>query len=282
MDLPLIGLGTYRVKSRDSLISIVHDALRIGYRLIDTAQVYGNEHMVGEAIATADIPRQNLFVTTKVSPKYLTSEIAVYNSVVQSLQKLQLDYLDLVLIHWPGTSKRDVKNPNTENRRTAWKALEKLQSEKKVRFIGVSNYTPLHLQELFTYCTIKPYVNQIELHPLYIHSETLELCQQQGIRVQAYSSLGEGNLVDRSKDEFKVFDEIAAPYSCTRAQLLLKWALQRGVGVIPKSSSIARLKENFELDFFEISIDDMRRLDSLTTTGGFPVTKFCWDPSIVT
>ncbi|KAJ3060433.1 hypothetical protein HDU98_003589 [Podochytrium sp. JEL0797] len=277
MDLPPVGFGTYRLKSKLELIQIVHEALAVGYRLIDTAQVYANESVIGEALATSNVPRSELFIATK----HMTSETAVYNSVIESLEKLRLEYLDLVLIHWPGTSKRDVKLANTSNRASAWKALERLHAERKVRRVGVSNYNIAHLTELFSYATIQPYVNQVEMHPLYPQVELRTFCETRGIKVQAYSSLGEGKLVDPMNPEFEFLDGIAGKYSKSRAQVLLKWAVQNEVGVIPKSSSEARLRENFDLLGFEIDEKDMALLNDLTTTGGFPVTKYCWDPNAV-
>ncbi|KAI8614038.1 glyoxal reductase [Chytriomyces sp. MP71] len=284
MEVPPVGFGTYRIQSHPDAVALVALALRAGYRLVDTAQVYANEAAVGEAVRASGIPRAQLFVSTKVSPKIMTSEDAVYTGALASLHKLGLDYVDLFLIHWPGTSKRNVTQPNTENRLAAWRALERVQKEGRARFIGVSNYTPSHLLELLNNpcITTRPYLNQIEFHPLHIPYDTLEVCRNHGIRIQAYSSLGEGALVQPDGDSrLKVLDEIAARCGCTRAQLLLKWAIKQNVSVIPKSSSFERMKENFHLDHFNVGDEDMLVLSNLTVTGGLEPKKFCWDPRLV-
>ncbi|KAJ3119855.1 hypothetical protein HK100_000128 [Physocladia obscura] len=289
MDIPSIGLGTFRLRDASNAALVVDAALDVGYRLIDTAQVYANERCVGEAISRAKfrlgLTRKDVFLTTK----------------------------DLVLIHWPGTSKRRLSLPNSENRLAAWAALEQLHSERKVRFIGVSNYAPLHLRELLASAPrVPPFINQIELHPLCFNAarETIAICHENNIKIQAYSSLGEGVLVDASIRDFDFMDEIVARYcGVSRAQLLLRWAVQHRFYVIPKASNEARLRENFNIMSFEISnqaeyknseqsgkqskcrkkcinlylVDkDMETLDSITTTGGFSHRKFCWDPSTVT
>ncbi|KAJ3249160.1 hypothetical protein HDU77_007842 [Chytriomyces hyalinus] len=279
-----IGFGTFRLRNHADAVRTVCAAIRTGYRLIDTAQVYQNEEAVGDAVQQAGVPRSSLFITTKVSPKVMTSQNAVYLSVLESLKKLKTDYIDLVLIHWPGTSKRDIKIPNTDNRLAAWHALEQLKQEGKVREIGVSNFTPAHLKEILQEGSVTPFLNQLEIHPLCIPWETMRFCTENGIRLQAYSSLGEGELVKTPENGGdarlgKVLDDIAERYSCSRAQLLLRWALQHNISLIPKSSSEVRMKENLDLGYFTIGNDDMEILDNLTETGGFAQKKYCWDPS---
>lgn len=197
-----------------------------------------------------------------------------------SLQKLQVEYLDLYLIHWPGTAKLEPSDPkNAENRRASWLALEECVKAGKLRSIGISNYTLNHLQEMESYATNPPAVIQIEVHPAYVPVDVVSYCEERSIFVQAYASLGEGHLLKSEfLEKYPEFIEIAKKHDCTVAQILLKWPLQRGWGIIPKSSSIQRLKENISLD--EILLDDesMAFLNSFHETESF---KVCWDPKIV-
>lgn len=197
-----------------------------------------------------------------------------------SLQKLQVDYIDLYLIHWPGTSKLEPSDPkNAENRRASWLALEECVRTGKLKSIGVSNYTLSHVQEMESYATIPPAVIQIEVHPAYVPIDVISYCEKRSIFVQAYASLGEGQLL---KPEFlekhPEFEMIAKKHTCSVAQVLLKWTLKRGWGIIPKSSSIERLHENINLDKIHLDAEDMEFLDNFHQKESF---KVCWDPKIV-
>lgn len=186
----------------------------------------------------------------------------------------------MYLIHWPGTSKLDPTDPkNIQNRQDSWKALEECVKCGKLKSIGVSNYTLKHLKEMEGYALIPPAVHQFEVHPAHLEVDVIDYCREKGIFVQTYASLAEGDLL---KEYFiqsnPVFCQMAIKYNCTLAQVLLKWPLQRGWGIIPKSVNPQRIKENIELDHFEISSDDMEIINNFHEKVSF---KKCWDPSIV-
>lgn len=201
-------------------------------------------------------------------------------AVNESLKKLDLDYIDLYLIHWPGTSKLDPSDPkNASNRRESWKALEELVGMGKIKSIGVSNYNLRHLKEMEEYTFIKAAVNQFELHPAYVPQDVIEYCEREGIFIQAYASLAEGDLLEHSflENNRELF-YMANKYNCTMAQLLLKWPLQRGWGIIPKSINPSRIKENINLSHFKIDKNDMQILDTFHEKVSF---KKCWNPDSI-
>lgn len=260
INFPAIGLGVFKMPDSDSTKRAIEFALRTGYRHVDTAMIYNNEKSVGKAIASGVIPRDQLFVTTKVwnSDHGYDNTIKAFNA---SLNRLQLDYIDLYLIHWPVQGKR----------KETWKALETLYNEGKCRSIGVSNYMTQHLNELFSYCSVMPQVNQIELHPYIYNSrlDVIKLCMQNDILPIAYSPLTKG-----LKLNDPVLVKMASKYKRNTAQLLIRWAIEHGFAVIPKSSVTTRIAENFQVFNFEITSSDMVILDNLDenfTTG--------WDPS---
>lgn len=260
--IPAIGLGVYQMPNGVLTQRAVDYALRVGYRHIDTAMIYRNEESVGKAIATGFVPREQIFVTTKLwnSEQGYDQAIRACNA---SLTRLGLKYVDLFLIHWPVHGKR----------KNSWRALETLMGEGKCRSIGVSNYMVGHLLELLDFCKIVPAVNQIELHPFIYNSriQTVDLCRQAGIIPVAYSPLTKGI---KLRDPLLL--RMATSYGKTVAQLLLRWALQQGFAVIPKSAVTSRIADNFKIFDFEISNNDMELLNSLDenlTTG--------WDPSEV-
>ena len=205
---------------------------------------------------------------------------ATLRAVELSLKKLDIDYIDLYLIHWPGTAKIDPSDRrNIENRRESWKALEECVQADKLKSIGVSNFTLKHLKEMEEYARIRPAVNQFEVHPAHLQKDVIDYCERNEIFVQAYASLAEGALLQQNfLDSNPEFLKLAQKYQCTVAQLLLKWPLQRGWGIIPKSINPSRIKENISLDHFQISSDDMKILDNFHEKVSF---KKCWDPSIV-
>ena len=258
--MPVVGLGVYKMPNNNLTQKAVDNALKNGYRHIDTAAIYHNEEVVGKALVTSLIPREQVFVTTKLwnSDQGYDHAIKACNA---SLARLGLDYVDLYLIHWPVQGKR----------KDSWRALETLFEEGKCRSIGVSNYMAHHLEELLGYCKVPPAVNQIELHP-YLFStraETINLCRNAGIIPVAYSPLTKGvRLGD------PVLKKIASKYGKSTAQLLIRWALQQGFAAIPKSAVISRIIENINVFDFEISTTDMEVLNSLDenlVTG--------WDPA---
>jgi methylglyoxal/glyoxal reductase len=189
---------------------------------------------------------------------------------------LGLEYIDLYLIHWPGTAKLDPSDPlNYENRKESWRALEECVRMGKIKSIGVSNYTLKHLSEMEKYATIKPAVHQFELHPAHVPTEIIKYCQDNAIFIQTYASLGEGALLEpQFLKENTEFAQIASKNGCTVPQLLLKWALQHSWGIIPKSVNLDRIKENISLDHFNIDYNDLNVLDEFHKKTSF---KKCWN-----
>jgi len=255
-EMPLLGLGVYRIKDEEA-DEAVCTAIKEGYRLIDTASVYKNEEAVGQAVLKSGIGRKELFITSKIwnNAQRLGD---VEGAFSRSMERLKLDYLDLYLIHWPvpgcylGT----------------WKAMENLLHSGRVRAIGVSNFTIQHLEELRKISGIVPAVNQVEIHPLCYPKELIEYCQDAGIAVQAYAPLARGAYLDHD-----VLCILATKYAKTPAQIGLRWAVQKGISVIPKSSDPAHIRLNADLWSFELMDEDMDILDSLNQnlhTAGVP------------
>jgi diketogulonate reductase-like aldo/keto reductase len=260
IEMPIFGLGTFQAgRGRETQDAILH-ALEIGYRLIDTAAFYDNEEDIGEALADSGIPREEFFVTTKLWNSDHGYDAAL-SAFEKSLKKLALSYIDLYLIHWPVQRLRN----------ESWRALETLLDEGRCRAIGVSNYMIWHLEELFDNSSTIPAVNQVELSPYLYQKDLLEFCRSHDIQVQGYSPLTKGLQLNDPK-----LLDMAAKYSKSCAQILIRWALQRGVVTIPKSSSKERITENAEVFDFTISSEDMRLLDSFHQG-----LRTSWDPSAV-
>jgi len=255
-----VGLGVYQSPPGRVTQGAVKFALKVGYQHVDTARIYGNEADVGEAVRESLVPRQDLFVTTK-----LWNSDQGYDSTLRaceaSLKRLGLDYLDLYLIHFPVP---DVRNES-------WNAMETLLKEGKCRAIGVSNFTIRHLEELLREHEVTPAVNQVEFHPFLYQKELLEYCQRRGIQVEAYSPLARGERFKHPR-----MNALATKYSKTTAQLMIRWGLQHGLVVIPKSTREERIRENSQVFDFEISAEDMRSLDSLNED-----LRLNWDPTSV-
>ncbi|KAI9262418.1 NADP-dependent oxidoreductase domain-containing protein [Phascolomyces articulosus] len=265
------------MKTEDVLKPVVEQAIRDGYRLIDSATVYRNEQVLGNILKqifddpSFGVQRHDLFITSKLSPQNQGYD-ACYKAVNDSLERFGLDYFDLYLIHWPGTAKKKLSDPvNQENRMGSYRALETLYREGKVRHIGVSNYTARHLEYLLDHCEIKPHVHQFELHPRLVQQDILTLCDKHQIQIQAYSSLGEGKLLT---DE----DVLNVVKQRDTAQVLLRWAIQHGWAVIPKSSSPDRVSSNAKIISIELSDEDIANLDNIHTV---KPERFCWDPTDV-
>lgn len=261
--MPQLGYGVYQV-TKDECKRCVSDALKVGYRLIDTAQSYFNEEEVGAAIAGSGIPRKEIFLTTKIWIEHYGYE-AAKASVLESMRKLQTDYLDLCLLHQPFN---DVYG--------AYRALEDLYDEGKIRAIGISNFYPDRMIDLASFSRIRPMVNQIEIHPHNQQCESKEWHDKCGIQLEAWAPFGEGR---GGMFELSQLKEIAEKYGKTTAQIMLRWHLQRGIVAIPKSTHLERMQENFDVFDFELSEKDMSDISALDKkqSSFFPHT----DPNMV-
>ncbi|XP_033103797.1 glyoxal reductase-like [Anneissia japonica] len=269
----LFGLGTHQLTGGDLVHRVLEAALAANYRLIDTASVYRNETDIGTSLQKLypqlNLNRSDIFITTKLGPKDQGYDKA-YRACLKSIEKLQCEYLDLYLIHWPGRQK--LKHDDEQNRsyrKESWRAMERLYKEGKVKSIGVSNYTIRHLEELLSHAEIPPSVLQVEFHPYYRQQELLDWCKEHNIRMQAYTSLGKGKLLLDP-----VVIQIAKKHGKKPSQVLLKWAVQQGIGVIPKSTNPEHIQDNSAIFDFELCSQDMDMLNGLHSN-----TKYCWDPS---
>lgn len=246
--MPILGLGVYQITDYQECKNTVLDALKIGYRSIDTAAIYKNEEAVGEAIKESGINREDLFITTK-----LWIKDAGYDSAKKafelSLKKLQVDYLDLYLIHQPYG---DIYG--------SWKAMEELYKEGKIRAIGVSNFHPDRLMDLIVHNEIIPAVNQIETHPFFQRNNDQKFLKENDVQIESWASFAEGK-----NDIFhnEILSKIGEKYNKSVAQVILRWLVQRDVVVIPKSVKKERLEENFNVFDFDLSLDDMSLIASL-------------------
>jgi methylglyoxal/glyoxal reductase len=245
--MPWLGLGVYKVQNGDEVVSAVKTAIEMGYRHVDTAAFYENEEGVGQAIKEAGVPREQLFITTKVwnSDQGYETTLKAFET---SLKKLGLEYIDLYLVHWP------VKGKYKET----YKALEKLYKDGLVRAIGVSNFQIHHLQDLMAECEIKPMVNQVEYHPRLIQKELHAFCKQHHIQLEAWSPLMRGGLLEEP-----TLLEISNKYGKSSAQVILRWDLQNEVVTIPKSVTPHRIKENADIFDFELTAEEMEKIDAL-------------------
>ena len=247
VEIPRLGLGVYQAPPGESTLRAVKYALDVGYRHIDTAWLYGNEGDVGKAILESSIEREEIFITTKVwnSDQGYRSTLAACE---RSLQRLGLAYVDLYLIHWPVES----QNNNT------WKAMIQLLREGKTRTIGVSNYEIFHLQEIFQNFDVIPSVNQVEFHPFLYQEKLLEFCKNSNIQLEAYSPLTRGQRLNHP-----TLVDLAKKYDKSPAQILIRWSLQHGLVVIPKSIRKDRIRENIQVFDFQLEETDMKLLNSL-------------------
>lgn len=246
VEMPGFGLGVYKVEE-EIAVEAVKTALKNGYRGIDTASYYKNEKGVGKGIKESGIPREEIFVTTKVWNDEQGYENTL-KAFEQSLDRLGLDYLDLYLIHWP------VKGKFKET----WRAMEKLYEEGSVRAIGVSNFHVHHLKDLMKDSNIKPAVNQVELHPHLTQFDLRKFCQEQNIQIEAWSPLKKGRIFDEP-----VLKEIADKYGKTPAQVILRWDIQHQIITIPKSTKEERIIENADVFDFSLTAEEMKRIDQL-------------------
>lgn len=247
VQMPYFGLGVYLSKDGGEVINAVKDALNHGYRHVDTASIYNNEEGVGIGIKESDVPRKDVFLVSKVwnTDQGYDSTLKAFEA---SLKRLDTDYLDLYLIHWP----------KGELSKETWKALERLYKEKRIRAIGVSNFLQHHLEDLLISAEIVPMVNQMEFHPYLVQQDLVDFCHARGIQYEAWSPMMQGNIFD-----LEIMKALASKYNKTVAQIVLRWDLQKGVVTIPKSSKKERIISNASIFDFELSPEDMQRLDAL-------------------
>lgn len=247
LKMPYFGLGVFGSNEGEEAIGAVRHALDAGYRLIDTASMYGNEKSVGQAIRESGVARHEVFVTTKVwnSDQRYDQTLKAFD---RSLHRLGFEYLDLYLIHWPVPGKF----------KTTWKALESLYREGRVKAIGVSNFMQDHLVDLLSVCEIQPMINQVEFHPHLIQQKLIDFCQQHHIQFEAWSPIMKGRV-----NRIELLTDLGEKYGKSPVQIVLRWDLQKGVVTIPKSSNPERIRSNADLFDFEISAEDMDKIDQL-------------------
>ncbi|AEP01503.1 aldo/keto reductase [Weizmannia coagulans] len=250
VEIPQLGLGVFLVKEENELKNAVKAALETGYRHIDTAMIYGNETYVGEAIRESGVDRKEIFITSKVW-NYDHGYEETKAAFQASLDRLGTDYLDLYLIHWPSPKYIET-----------WKAMEELYHEGKIKAIGVSNFQIHHLEDLLAHSEVVPVINQIETHPEFPQNELHEFLKQHNILHEAWGPLGQGknNLLEQP-----VLVELGKKYGKTPAQIVLRWHVERGIVVIPKSVTPSRIKENSEIFDFSLTPEDMEKIASLNT-----------------
>lgn len=246
VEMPQIGLGTFKVDDGQDVIDSVRWALEAGYRHIDTAAIYNNEEGVGIGIKQSRVSREEIFVTTKVWNSDQGYERTL-EAFEQSLKKLDLDYVDLYLIHWP-------KSLNLET----WKALEKLYRDGRVRAIGVSNFKKHHIEEIIEKFDIVPMVNQVELHPQFPQDDLRDYCKKHNILIESWAPLMQGKIF-----EIPLMEELSKKYNKSIAQIAIRWQYQLGIIVIPKSIKKERITSNVDIFDFEILEEDMKRIESL-------------------
>jgi len=256
--MPALGLGVWQAGTGPRVVRAVSTALETGYRLIDTAKLYANEAEVGEAVRAGTVPREEVFVTTKLWNDD-HGRVRAKRAFDASLRRLGLEYVDLYLIHWPGAGERV----------ETWKALVEISQEGHCRSVGVSNFTVDHLEELARASDVVPAVNQVEFHPFLYQRDLLDYCRRRGIQVQAYSPLARGQYF-----EDPTIRAITQGRRRSPAQVMLRWALQHGLSAIPKSTNSDRIRENGALFDFELTGAEMARLDALSSG-----ERVAWDPT---
>ena len=252
LQIPCIGFGTFQIRKKSELENAIKVAYNTGYRLFDTAVVYGNEKLIGDILKKLKIPRNEIFLITKIYKGDMTYE-KTKKSIESSLKKLQSDYIDMILIHWPEVEKN-------EDRINVWKALEESVNENKVKMIGVSNFCKNHLEHILNNCKIKPVINQIECNPIYWDEETIDYCEKNNIVIQAYCPLAEWN---EKLVENDIIVNIAKDKNKSVSQIILKWLLQKNKIPLPKSIHNDYIKQNFDLNGFYLNDDEMKKIDTL-------------------
>ncbi|WP_230532717.1 aldo/keto reductase [Microvirga roseola] len=251
--IPQLGFGVWQVPNHEAR-SIVTEAIEAGYRSIDTAAIYGNEEGVGEAIRASSIPRDELFITTKLWNTHHRRDDAL-RAFDESMARLRIDFVDLYLIHWPVA--------RSETYREAWRTLIALKESGRVKSIGVSNFTIPHLKQIIDETGVTPVLNQIELHPRFQQRELRVFHERNGIATEAWSPLGQGTLI---RDEGLA--EIGRKYGKTPAQVILRWHMEKGLLAIPKSSTPSRIRENIDIFDFTLDAEDMSAIETFDNKGG--------------
>lgn len=256
MKIPCIGYGTFKVQlGEETGTDVVKRAIKAGYRYFDTASLYETEADLGQAIIESGIPREEFFIVTKLWFDEMGYEMAK-KACEASLKRLQMDYVDIYLIHWPRANETD------ENWREldieTWKAMEELVDEGKTKAIGLSNFLPHHIENLLPHCRIKPVVNQLEIHPGYSQEATIAYCKEQEIQLQAWSPLGRSRIL-----EDPYFQGLASKYQVSVAQICLRFVVQKGIIPLPKATTYERMLENQDVFAFEISAEDMWRMETM-------------------
>lgn len=244
IEMPIFGLGTYLIKPKDAEIT-VREGLKMGYRLIDTANAYVNERAVGRGIRESGVDRKEIFLSTKL---WIT-EYENENAVDETLERLGLDYIDLLFIHQPG-----------ENYMAGYKQLEKAYKEGKIRAIGISNFEGKYIEELLEKCEIKPQVIQVEAHPYFTQNELRKTLDKEDIKLMSWYPLGHG---DSTLMNEEVFKKLAEKYNKTPAQIILRWHTQMGFIVIPGTKNVEHVKENFDIFDFKLTDDEMNEIASI-------------------
>lgn len=251
--MPMLGLGTFRVENDDTCKEAVKHAIESGYRSIDTAKVYGNEEQVGqgikEGLESTGLNREDIFVTSKLFFEDFGRK-NVAQAYETSIQKLGLDYLDLYLVHWPGTNEAIMID--------TWKGMEDLYKDNKVKNIGVSNFNPDHFEVLLAQVSIKPVINQVEFHPYFTQEKLRKYLEAQNIYMESWSPFMNAQILN---DE--TLNEIGKEVNKSAAQVIIKWNMQHNVVVIPKSVTSSRIEENIDVFDFELSAEQMKRIDDL-------------------
>ena len=256
--IPQVGFGLWQVRDEAECINSINMALAAGYRHFDTAEIYGNEQFLGAALKQSNLKREELFITTKIAVHNFGAK-HVPKSFAESLEKLQLEYVDLLLLHFPVTLLRH----------KSWQALEEIYATGKAKAIGVSNYTIRHLEELLKQCKVTPAVNQVELHVFLQQPELVKYCQDRNIVVEAYSPLAHGKGMDDP-----TLEKLAQKYSKTPGQIMLRWCIEQGTVPLPKSVHKERIEQNIDLFDFSFDAGDQAELKNLNKD-----MRTCWDPT---
>ena len=258
MKIPCMGFGTYKAAEGNDA-TVIKTAIEAGFRYFDTASLYYTEEALGQAIKESGIPREEFFIVSKM----WTDQMGYDNvkiALEESLAKLQMDYLDIYLIHWPrGSENYDEWKSVTKD---TWKAMEELQKEGKIRALGLSNFLPHHIKHILEICEIKPVVNQLELHPGYMQYATVKYCEEHDILVQAWSPLGRFRMADNA-----LLMHLLEKYQVSFAQLCLRFLIQLGIIPLPKASSMERMKQNMDVFGFDIEEEDMYRILTMPECG---------------